>query len=380
MDGKTAPFHTGAFTLPFHTGALTATGGLTQIPLDRIAELTPLAGAAPVTELAPLTTEVPEASPSHTGTLTGALMSALTGAPTVRPESYHVGVPPCPPPYHGGGHCAPPGIMRFRSDGQGAYKQEVSYRWVGRGGDFSVQMPNYRPLYALLCAGALFVLCLPLAILMVPTVLPRFCPQHPRTMSTFAIPRHNLLESVRRCFLSADGIHFSPNGKFFPEHWGAPPEIHTIDLVELPLEYGQGSGTLNRWIGVNIAKDNFKSIYYSPNGKQYPYHWGKPPQASGELVDLPNGYGRASSAEEKWIRQSIDKDARDASPYVSNQVSVLRDHAGIYYSPNGRVYPPVWGAPPLAETNEVVTLPGGFGQGSGTLAAWIRDHMARQSR
>lgn len=148
-----------------------------------------------------------------------------------------------------------------------------------------------------------------------------------------------------------------------------------MDLVELPLGFGQGSGTLNRWIGVNIAKDSHNGIHYSPNGKQYPEHWGKPPAAqSMDLVALPSGYGQGSSVEAKWIQQNMDKDAQDAR---ERQQSAREDHAGVYYAPNGKVYPPVWGPPPLAQTKDLVTLPGGFGQGSGTLAAWIRDHMAR---
>lgn len=41
----------------------------------------------------------------------------------------------------------------------------------------------------------------------------------------------------------------------FPAHWGAPPEAHTFDLQPLPGGYGQGSGTLARWIQGNLDKD-----------------------------------------------------------------------------------------------------------------------------
>ena len=47
----------------------------------------------------------------------------------------------------------------------------------------------------------------------------------------------------------------APNGKKFPVHWGAPPRIQTRDLRPLPGGYGQGSGTLARWIQENLDRD-----------------------------------------------------------------------------------------------------------------------------
>ena len=47
----------------------------------------------------------------------------------------------------------------------------------------------------------------------------------------------------------------SPSGKLYPEHWGAPPKLQTRDLRPLPGGYGQGSGTLVRWISENLARD-----------------------------------------------------------------------------------------------------------------------------
>lgn len=47
----------------------------------------------------------------------------------------------------------------------------------------------------------------------------------------------------------------SPNGKEFPAHWGAPPKIQTRDLRPLPGGYGKGSGTLAKWIQANLDDD-----------------------------------------------------------------------------------------------------------------------------
>ena len=41
----------------------------------------------------------------------------------------------------------------------------------------------------------------------------------------------------------------------FPAHWGPPPSAQTRDLVQLPGEYGRGSGTLRRWILEKMAED-----------------------------------------------------------------------------------------------------------------------------
>ncbi|MDG2182917.1 MAG: protease inhibitor I42 family protein [Mariniblastus sp.] len=50
-------------------------------------------------------------------------------------------------------------------------------------------------------------------------------------------------------------IFKSPNGKPYPQHWGAPPKLQTRDLRPLPGGYGQGSGTLVKWISENLARD-----------------------------------------------------------------------------------------------------------------------------
>ena len=41
----------------------------------------------------------------------------------------------------------------------------------------------------------------------------------------------------------------------------------------------------------------------------------------------------------------------------------------------GQIYPPSWGEPPDIQTQDHRVLPGGYGYGSSTLAAWIASHM-----
>ena len=41
----------------------------------------------------------------------------------------------------------------------------------------------------------------------------------------------------------------------FPAHWGEPPAAQTFDLRPLPGGYGEGSGTLAKWIQSNLDKD-----------------------------------------------------------------------------------------------------------------------------
>ena len=42
----------------------------------------------------------------------------------------------------------------------------------------------------------------------------------------------------------------------FPAHWGPPPRAQTRDFVQLPGEYGRGSGTLRHWILTKMAEDD----------------------------------------------------------------------------------------------------------------------------
>ena len=49
-------------------------------------------------------------------------------------------------------------------------------------------------------------------------------------------------------------------------------------------------------------------------------------------------------------------------------------------SPGGKAYPAHWGAPPKMQTRDLRPLPGGYGNGSGTLAAWIQKNMDQDAK
>ena len=42
------------------------------------------------------------------------------------------------------------------------------------------------------------------------------------------------------------------------------------------------------------------------------------------------------------------------------------------------VYPEAWGEPPEIQTMDYRALPGGYGHGSSTLSAWIRNEMSKE--
>eukprot|EP00211_Chloroparvula_japonica_P020226 CAMPEP_0119133100 /NCGR_PEP_ID=MMETSP1310-20130426/12969_1 /TAXON_ID=464262 /ORGANISM="Genus nov. species nov., Strain RCC2339" /LENGTH=60 /DNA_ID=CAMNT_0007123775 /DNA_START=200 /DNA_END=382 /DNA_ORIENTATION=- len=45
-----------------------------------------------------------------------------------------------------------------------------------------------------------------------------------------------------------------------------------------------------------------------------------------------------------------------------------------------KVYPAHWGEPPMIQTRDLTTLPGGYGMGSSTLKRWIQEHLDKDKR
>mmetsp|Transcript_30933 Transcript_30933/g.45309 ORF Transcript_30933/g.45309 Transcript_30933/m.45309 type:complete len:142 (-) Transcript_30933:223-648(-) len=43
--------------------------------------------------------------------------------------------------------------------------------------------------------------------------------------------------------------------KAYPEHWGEPPKMETMDLRTLPAGFGEGSGTRFNWIVDHMKAD-----------------------------------------------------------------------------------------------------------------------------
>lgn len=82
---------------------------------------------------------------------------------------------------------------------------------------------------------------------------------------------------------------------------------------------------------------------------------------------------------DKWL---ITTDVAFARPEGVGPQSVV--HAGKMPEPLPFVkskpkYPAHWGAPPEIQTRDLVPLPGGFGQGSSTLAAWIQKNLDKDA-
>ncbi len=229
-------------------------------------------------------------------------------------------------------------------------------------------------------------------------------------------------------------VHRAPNGKAFPAHWGAPPLAQTRDLRPLPGDYGSGSGTLVRWIQENLDKDAKQPapkpapvVHKGPNGKAFPAHWGEPPRIqTRDLGPLPGGYGQGSGTLGRWIQQNLDKDAAGnpappvpkpvgavptfeewmkdgkkipagrvfigGSPWFNERTGENRTPEAVYKmlygqtqpKPANPIAPPAggrkpfpahWGAPPAIQTKDLRPLPGGYGMGSSTLARWIQENL-----
>ena len=110
-------------------------------------------------------------------------------------------------------------------------------------------------------------------------------------------------------------------------------------------------------------------VHKAPNGKPFPAHWGEPPRLqTKDLRLLPGGYGSGSGTLANWIQQNLDKDAAKEKPAPV-----------AHKAPNGKAFPAHWGEPPRIQTRDLRPLPGGYGEGSGTLAAWIQQNLDKDA-
>merc|ERR1719152_905144 len=89
----------------------------------------------------------------------------------------------------------------------------------------------------------------------------------------------------------------------FPESWGEPPMIQTMDYRALPGGYGHGSSTLSAWILEQMAKEREKTGRVS-----YPPAFGEPPRmTTRDLRRLPFGYGMGSSTIATWLSRKAEE-------------------------------------------------------------------------
>ena len=125
-----------------------------------------------------------------------------------------------------------------------------------------------------------------------------------------------------------------PAPKRFPPHWGEPPAIQTRDIRPLPGGFGMGSSTLASWIEKNLKSDAEKreTGQGGTGEKPKPGNPNKKPETGGP-------------------------DPKPEKPDLEGK--------------RPRPFPPHWGKPPALQTKDLRPLPGGFGMGSSTLAAWI---------
>jgi len=165
-------------------------------------------------------------------------------------------------------------------------------------------------------------------------------------------------------------VYRAPNGKPFPAHWGAPPRIQTRDLRPFPGGYGQGSGTLARWIQKNMDADKAKGVGKPQAGNPTFEEWVK----GGKKIPA----GRVFIGGSPWFNERTGQRRSAEEVY-----KMLYGKAGggnkpvrpKPIRPGRKAYPAHWGAPPRLQTKDLRPLPGGYGMGSSTLANWIKKNM-----
>ncbi len=104
--------------------------------------------------------------------------------------------------------------------------------------------------------------------------------------------------------------------KKFPAHWGEPPAAQTFDLRPLPGGYGEGSGTLAKWIQDNLGKDAAASA-----GSLKMEATGFPLEGTGYYLD-----------QGKWLAINPAKNktaqAKQAFPFPSGRYDVTLEAVG----------------------------------------------------
>ena len=158
--------------------------------------------------------------------------------------------------------------------------------------------------------------------------------------------------------------------------------------IERPAgERDMGSWTMaiytpeqQRRLGVNEAGEPAPEPEPEPGPAPAPPGIGAnmPPPKPGQFVVVDVG-GRGAGGE----RERLAAERRAASGRAGRERRAHRERrAGRGGAPDGAGggeagrFPAHWGEPPRMQTRDLRELPGGYGMGSGTLAAWITEKMA----
>ena len=155
----------------------------------------------------------------------------------------------------------------------------------------------------------------------------------------------------------------------FPAHWGDAPLAQTRDLRPLPGGYGSGSGTLAAWIEGKLAEDERAAA---------------PTEAPTDADAVERKAGRDGVT--LYCGQSMESGAavqqmggeRLCGPEDGPQCGCCRAFPNGLMRGQPLEFPEHWGSPPLAQTLDLVMLPGG-GMGSGTLLRWIQQKITHDT-
>ena len=96
------------------------------------------------------------------------------------------------------------------------------------------------------------------------------------------------------------------------------------------------------------------------------------PTTSEKTPAQPKGEQGEKSDPKKEAPAPVDPPTKPETPEKETPAPV---EPKVYQSPSDKAYPTHWGAPPLRQTRDLQPLPGGYGNGSGTLARWIQENL-----
>lgn len=109
--------------------------------------------------------------------------------------------------------------------------------------------------------------------------------------------------------------------------------------------------------------------------------WSRPPRSLPVVVSLCIGLNLFCHVEVTVAQSPAESPARTPAISARPESDVSEDAVPLLKFPGAssgrKPYPAHWGKPPQIQTRDLRPLPGGYGMGSGTLAKWIRDHLAR---